>query len=81
VLAADGMQFHEQERGHATYTSEGTTGLAPAGQMDFVDYNTDGETAFLSFERYGPDMPWELSTGTPVRPGELTVYPAPPTGS
>jgi hypothetical protein len=81
ALAADGMQFHEQERGHATYTSEGTTGLAPAGQMDFVDYNTDGETAFLSFERYGPDMPWELSTGTPVRPGELTVYPAPPTGS
>jgi hypothetical protein len=81
VLTVDGMQFHEQERGHAAYTSEGTTGLGPAGQMDFVDYNTAGETAFLSFERYGPEMPWELSTGTPVRPGELTVYPAPPAGS
>jgi hypothetical protein len=81
VLTVDGMQFHEQERGHATYTSEGTTGLGAAGQVDFVDYNTADETAFLGFERYGPEMPWELSTGTPVRPGELTVYPAPPAGS
>jgi hypothetical protein len=81
VLTVDGMQFHETERGHATYTSEGTTGLGPAGQVDFVDYNTADETAFLGFERYGPEMPWELSTGTPVRPGELTVYPAPPAGS
>jgi hypothetical protein len=81
ALTVDGLQFHEQERGHASYTSEGTTGLEQAGQMDFVDYNTDGETAFLSFERYGPDMPWELSTGKPVRPGELTVYPAPPAGT
>lgn len=81
VLTVDGMQFHETERGHATYTSEGTTGLGAAGQVDFVDYNTADETAFLGFERYGPEMPWELSTGTPVRPGELTVYPAPPAGS
>ncbi len=77
-LTVDGLQFHEQERGHASYTSEGTTGLAAAGAMDFVDYATDDGSALLSFERYGADMPWELSTGTPVRPGELTVYPAPP---
>jgi hypothetical protein len=75
---ADGRTFHEQERGHANYTSEGTTGLAPAGAMDYVDYATDDGAALLSFERYGADMPWELSTGTPVRPGELTLYPAPP---
>jgi hypothetical protein len=80
-LTVDGLQFHEQERGHASYTSEGTTGLAPAGQMDFVDYATDDGTAMLGFERYGPEMPWELSTGKPVRPGELVVYPAPPAGS
>jgi hypothetical protein len=81
ALTADGMQFHEQERGHAGYTSEGTTGLAQAGEMDFVDYATDDGSALLSFERYGPQMPWELSTGTPVRAGELNVYPAPPAAS
>jgi Domain of unknown function (DUF4178) len=79
-LTVDGLQFHEQERGHASYTSEGTTGLAPAGQMDFVDYATDDGSAMLGFERYGPEMPWELSTGKPVRSGELVVYPAPPAG-
>jgi hypothetical protein len=81
ALTVDGMQFHEQERGHARYTSEGTTGLAPAGEMDFVDYATADGAALLSFERYGAQMPWELSTGRPVRPGELNVYPAPPAGS
>jgi hypothetical protein len=80
-LTVDGLQFHEQERGHASYTSEGTTGLAPAGQMDFVDYATDDGSAMLGFERYGPEMPWELSTGKLIRPGELVVYPAPPAGS
>jgi hypothetical protein len=74
----DGMQFHEQERGHATYTSEGTTGLGAAGGMDFVDYATDDGSTLLSFERYGAELPWELSTGTVLRPGELTMYPAPP---
>jgi hypothetical protein len=80
-LTVDGLQFHEQERGHASYTSEGTTGLAPAGQMDFVDYATDDGSAMLGFERYGPEMPWELSTGKLIRPGELVVYPAPPAGT
>jgi Domain of unknown function (DUF4178) len=80
-LTVDGLQFHEQERGHASYTSGGTTGLAPAGQMDFVDYATDDGSAMLGFERYGPEMPWELSTGKLIRPGELVVYPAPPAGS
>jgi hypothetical protein len=80
-LTVDGKQFHEQERGHASYTSEGYTGLGAAGAMDFVDYATDGAEALLGFERYGPGMPWELSTGTPVRPGELSMYPAPPAGA
>ena len=76
----DGKQFHEQERGHASYFSEGMTGLASTGALDFVDYATDDGSALLSFERYGADMPWELSTGSPVRAGELTMYPAPPAG-
>ncbi|MDT5066295.1 MAG: hypothetical protein QOK02_2450 [Mycobacterium sp.] len=74
----DGVRFHESERGHASFTSEGTTGLPAAGELDFVDYVNDDESALLGFERYGENMPWEISHGKAVRPGELTVYPAPP---
>jgi len=74
----DGVTFHESERGHAGYTTEGTTGLPAGGEMDYVDYSDAGESALLSFERWAPDMPWEVSTGKSVVAGELTVYPAPP---
>ena len=53
----------------------------PGGEMEFVDCANAGETALLSFERWAPDMPWEVSTGKSVLTGELTVYPAPPPGS
>ena len=33
----DGVTFRESERGRAGYTTEGTTGLPPGGEMDFVD--------------------------------------------
>jgi hypothetical protein len=74
----DGVRFRESERGHASYTCEGTTGLPAGGEMDFVDYANDNETALLGFERWAPNMPWEVSYGTAVSEGELTVYPAPP---
>jgi Domain of unknown function (DUF4178) len=74
----DGVAFHETERGRASYTTEGTTGLPAGGEMEFLDCANAGETALLSFERWAPDMPWEISTGKYVVPGELTVYPAPP---
>lgn len=74
----DGVSFRETERGRASYTTEGTTGLPAGGEMDFVDYADSGESTFLGFERWAPDMPWEISVGKPVLPGELTVYPAPP---
>jgi hypothetical protein len=81
----DGVTFRESERGHAGYTTEGTTGLPPGGEMDFVDYASAGrgadEALMLSFERWAPDMPWEISTGKSVLTGELTVYPAPPPAS
>lgn len=73
----DGVTYNETERGRAGYTTEATTGLPPAGDMDFVDYADDDETSLLSLERWAPDMPWEASVGRPVSPGELTVYPAP----
>ncbi|MCV7074335.1 DUF4178 domain-containing protein [Mycobacterium szulgai] len=73
----DGVTFHEQERGHAGYTTEGETGLPAGGDMDFVDYADADESLLLSFERWAPGMPWEISTGKSVSTGELTVYPAP----
>jgi hypothetical protein len=77
----DGVTYNESERGHAGYTTEGTTGLPTGGEMDFVDYANADETALLSFERWAPEMPWEVSTGKAVLTGELTVYPAPPPAS
>ena len=81
----DGVTFRESERGRAGYTTEGTTGLPPGGEMDFVDYASPdrgtGETLMLSFERWAPDTPWEISTGKSVVTGELTIYPAPPPGT
>ena len=74
----DGVTYYESEHGHAGYTTEGTTGLPAGGDMDFVDYSNADETALLSFERWAPGMPWEVSTGKAVLTGELTVYPAPP---
>lgn len=73
--AVDGVTYRETERGHAGYTTEGTTGLPAAGEMDYVDYANG--PALLSFERWAPNMPWEIAIGRIVRPGELTVYPAP----
>ncbi|HEX2284437.1 MAG TPA: DUF4178 domain-containing protein [Mycobacterium sp.] len=77
-LVLDGVSYRETERGSASYTTEGTTGLPAGGEMEFVDYADEGEMNFLGFERWAPDMPWEVSVGKSVRPGELTVYPAPP---
>jgi hypothetical protein len=74
----DGVTFRETERGRSSYTSEGTTGLPAGGEMEFLDCTSADGSAMLSFERWAPDMPWEISTGKPVLPGELTVYPAPP---
>ena len=74
----DGVAFHETERGRASYTTEGTTGLPAGGEMDFLDCANSDESVLLSFERWAPNMPWEVSTGKPVLTGELTVYPAPP---
>jgi hypothetical protein len=74
----DGVMFHESERGRASYTTEGTTGLPAGGEMEFVDCTNADESALLSFERWAPDMPWEVSTGKSVSPGEITVYSAPP---
>lgn len=78
TLEVDGVSYRQTERGRASFTTEGTTGLPAGGEMEFVDYADADETSFLGFERWAADMPWEVSVGNPVLPGELTVYPAPP---
>ncbi|KKC03929.1 DUF4178 domain-containing protein [Mycobacterium nebraskense] len=77
----DGVTFQESERGRASFTTEGTTGLPAGGEMEFVDCANSDKSVLLSFERWAPSMPWEVSTGKPVLTGELTVYPAPPPSS
>ena len=74
----DGVTYRESEHAHVSYTTEGTTGLPAGGEMDYVDYASADAQALLSFERWAPGLPWEVSTGKPVLTGELTIYPAPP---
>lgn len=81
TYVVDGVTYHESERGRASYTTEGTTGLPAGGEMEFVDCTGADGSALLSFERWAPGMPWEVSTGTSASPGEITVYSAPPPGS
>jgi hypothetical protein len=81
ALVVDGVTYQETERGRASYTTEGTTGLPAGGEMEFIDYADAGESNLLGFERWAPEMPWEVSVGKTVLPGELTVYPAPPAGA
>ncbi|CDQ42899.1 protein of unknown function [Mycolicibacterium neoaurum] len=79
-VVVDGRTFTVEENGRASYTTEGTTGLPAGGDMDYVDY-TGPDGAKLGYERWAPEMPWEVSYGTRVRAGELTVYPAPAAGT
>lgn len=79
-MEIDGVVYMETERGHADYTSKGTTGVGIQGRLQYVDYRAQADQLSqlrLSFERYGEDAPWEVSRGEVVSPGEFTVYPAP----
>lgn len=74
-----GVRYRLEERGTARYTSEGTTTLAEAGSVDYIDYRGDegareGERA-LSFERFDGGR-WEAGLGEAVALSALRVYPA-----
>lgn len=69
----DGTAFELEERGRARFRAEGTTGMAPEGEVEYHDYEgSDGR--LLSFERTG-DTTYEVSIGVPVPVGSLTIYP------
>ena len=76
-VTVDGRVHREDESGDAGYTCEGTTGLPERGRMRYKDFRTRDGHSLLSFENWD-DGGWEVSTGRPLTPGELTVYPAPP---
>ena len=71
-LSHDGVDYRLQERGEATFRSEGTTGTASAGSMEYADYAAGGRR--LSFERFGAAT-WDVSRGRVVGERELTIYP------
>lgn len=72
-----GMEFRETERGPASFTSTGTTGLPASGEMTYVDY-TGPNGRLLTLEQFGSGAPWEVSLGEIIQPGEVIIYPAPP---
>lgn len=76
-VVLDGRAHREDESGEAQYTCEGTTGLPPQGRMRYRDYRDGNGGSLLSFEDWD-GAGWDLSTGRPMSPGEMTVYPAPP---
>nr|MDT0661858.1 DUF4178 domain-containing protein [Micromonospora sp. DSM 115978] len=74
-LDFDGRRYTSKESGRARYTSAGTTGLDPAGDMRYHDYAApDG--ARLSFESYGGSDKWEVGRGEKLHRTEVQIYPA-----
>lgn len=74
TLEHGGVTYELAERGKASYTSEGVTGAAGGGKVEFADYARGDRR--LSFERYGEDGGWEVSTGRVVSEHALDIYPA-----
>lgn len=73
-LQFNGVTYEFDEKGKAKYTSEETTRLLPRGTVEYYDYEgPDGN--YLSFERFDGDSEWEISHGTEVPGGFLTIYP------
>lgn len=69
-----GQTYVLEEQGKANYTAEGSTGTAASGKYEYIDYEAGNQR--LSFERYGGDAAWELSTGRVIPEAALDVYPA-----
>lgn len=65
--------FAFQERGEATYTASGSTGVPAAGRMQYADYAAaDGRR--LGFERFTSTGTWEVAAGVVVDSFDLRVW-------
>ena len=69
-----GVTYELDERGHASFTSEGVTGAPGGGKAEFVDYASGRRR--LAFERYGDDSGWEISLGEVISEHALDIYPS-----
>lgn len=72
IVAYGGRQYAREEIGSAIYTSRGTTGLAPSGTVDYIDYKSGDR--WLSFESYDGARQ-EVSAGEEVHLSSVTIYP------
>ena len=72
-LAYEGTTYRREEQGRATFTATGSTGTAPSGTVEFVDY-TAGDRR-LSFERFAATGDWEVGIGQVVNERTLDIYP------
>src|ERR1044072_5443842 len=71
MLIMEGVEFHPIERGTAAFRSEGNTGNAERGLLDFADYRaSDGR--LLSFERIQGGR-WTASYARPLPPGSISI--------
>jgi hypothetical protein len=69
----DGVTYRREEQGRATFTATGSTGTAPSGTVEYVDYEAGARR--LSFERYGASGDWEVAVGEVVNERTLDIYP------
>jgi uncharacterized protein DUF4178 len=74
TLAHGGVDYALDERGRASFTSEGATGAPGGGRMEYADYEAGDRR--LAFERYSEDSSWEISVGRVVPEHALDIYPA-----
>ncbi len=74
AITHDGVQYRLLERGHASFTAEGSTATARSGRMEYAEYAAGDRR--LAFERYGADAGWELGVGVVLSEHALDIYPA-----
>lgn len=74
TMEVDGVTYTFDERGKANFTSEGVTGMAPGGRLEYADYEAGPKR--LAFERGEGEESWEVSVGEVVGEAMIDIYPA-----
>lgn len=74
TIEVDGVSYALDERGRANFTSEGVTGMAPGGRLEYADYEAGDER--LAFERGEGEETWEVSIGRRIGEAMIDIYPA-----
>lgn len=74
TITVDGVEYTLDERGRANFTSEGVTGMAPGGRLEYADYEAGDKR--LAFERGEGEESWEVSVGEVIAEARLDIYPS-----